>query len=452
MQKLKVLFFNKNRSGVNYYRTVSPAIHLDKHYNKVIDVTINSDFDPISDDGVEYLKKFDIVHYHSFLTPSIPYMIKLTNDLKNSGVKLILDIDDYWEVDSKHPKYKTFKSQNLKEKILTSILTADYITTTTEILAKDIKKITQKENVVVLPNSIDIETMQQFKPNKIKDDVVRIMYLGSSIHEQDLEQLEGVVNMLNLDVETKNKFKFINVGWDMGGTFKDYELNKNFVEDIKQLGLWNNKFIKLLNKSKGNLDMIPYLNDEIKEKYKNNVYIVKNRPVKPEEIPYYKYEQIFTDNYRIIDDKDYLKWLKLYKNEKYSNEVKYARRWTKPSNEYAKYLDEADIIIAPLKDTPYNKRKSNLKMVEAWSRKLPVVCSDLEPYNIDGENMVNCILIPNKINNKKFWYRELKKLILDETLRKKIGETLYKDFSKKYNLNNVNALRVELYNKVKKYS
>ena len=216
-KRIKILFYNKNKSGVNYFRTLTPAIHLDKNYSDDFDVTINSDFDPTTDEGLEYMKSFDIIHYHTNLTPISGLMVNISNELKKNNIKLVLDLDDYWKLDNKHPKYYQFKENNISQMIETNIKIADYITTTTDLLAAEIKKVSGRDNVIVLENSIDPKTMPQFENKRTKSDIVRIMYLGGSTHLHDIKQLEGVANMLNLDIETKNKFKFINVGWDMRG-------------------------------------------------------------------------------------------------------------------------------------------------------------------------------------------------------------------------------------------
>jgi glycosyltransferase involved in cell wall biosynthesis len=92
--------------------------------------------------------------------------------------------------------------------------------------------------------------------------------------------------------------------------------------------------------------------------------------------------------------------------------------------------------------------KSNLKQVECWTRKLPIVCSDSKPYNVDGKHMENCILIPNKKNTFKYWKKYLTSLILDEELRTKLGEQLYEDFKEDYNLAKVTEKRAQFYKEV----
>ena len=92
--------------------------------------------------------------------------------------------------------------------------------------------------------------------------------------------------------------------------------------------------------------------------------------------------------------------------------------------------------------------KSNLKQVECWTRKLPIVCTDIPPYNVDGRHMENCVLIPNKPNKYKYWKKYLKRLILNEDLRNQLGNQLYEDFKEKYNLINVTKRRADFYKKI----
>jgi glycosyltransferase involved in cell wall biosynthesis len=148
----------------------------------------------------------------------------------------------------------------------------------------------------------------------------------------------------------------------------------------------------------------------------------------------------------MIDNPDYLQWLMNFeRNVKYENEGNFGRRWTQKANTYATVLDESDIVIAPLADNKFNYCKSNLKQIECWTRKLPIVCSDIPPYNVDGKHMENCVLIPAEKNARKYWQKYLKKLILDTDLRKQLGENLYNDFKEKYHLANVTKDRVAFY-------
>jgi glycosyltransferase involved in cell wall biosynthesis len=450
-KKIRVLFFNRDRAGVNYYRTLTPAMEIDNvaPENFHVEVVDNLDFkDP---ETIEHLKTFDIINYHRQLVPDNNQMLRIKNELKSAGVVLVMDIDDYWLLEKSHPYYRLTMENRLHELVLFNLKTADYITTTSQLMADEIKKVTQKDNVSVLYNSINPEWMGQFSNNwsPDPDGRVRITYMGGSSHSKDIEQLRGVTNVLSSDPELKDKFKIILAGWDTQGTTTEITFNKALGDELRAMGLWDTNMVSAINASMGDINKVKRIPEHLRERYKDEMFKMNKRDITSEESAYWQYEKILTNDHRIIKDGDYTKWLMNFdRSETYPNEGVFGRRWTQKVNRYATVLDETDIVLAPLEDTKFNRMKSNLKQVEAWSRKLPVVCSDMAPYNVDGVHMKNCILIPTKKNAHKYWKKELKKLILDADLRKKIGENLYDDFSEKYNLENVTKKRIEFYNQI----
>lgn len=448
--RIKILFHNKDAAGVNYFRTNTPAVQLERDHSDKFHVEINSDLNFNDPNTIEYLKGFHIIHYHRQLVGGLQNAIQIKNVLSEAGVTLIMDIDDYWHLDKTHPFYRASVDQKLYQDIIDNIKLADFVTTTTDLFADEIRKITGKDNVRVYPNSIDPTWMKQFKDNRKPDPdgLVRITYMAGSSHMNDVQQLNGVVNRLNADPQTKGKFKIIVAGWDTEGSTTDVRFNQEFQKELQKRRLWNNKMVKAINRSGGDVDKIPNLPPDLVEKYRDNIFIQNKRAIESKESVYLEYEKILTDNHNIILDKEYLKWLNKYERGTHSPEGNFARRWTKKANIYAEVLDETDISIAPLADNIFNRMKSNLKQVECWSRKIPIVCSDIPPYNVDGVNMENCILIPVKKNSDKYWYKALKKLIVDEDLRNKIGQGLYDTFSDKYDLKNVTNNRAEFYESV----
>lgn len=448
--RIKILFHNRDGAGVNYFRTNTPAVQLERDHSDKFYVEINSELDFNDQSTIEYLKSFHIIHYHRQLVSGIPNMIKLKNVLSEAGVTLVMDIDDYWKLDKTHPFYRASIEQKLDEEIIDNMKLADFVTTTTDLFASEIKKITGKDNVKVFANSVDPAWMKQFK-DKRKPDTdgrVRISYMAGSSHMNDVQQLIGVANRLQSDPLTKDKFKIIIAGWDTEGTTTDVKFNIEFRDELTKRKLWNPKMVKTINKSGGDIDLIPNVPSDMIDEYRDNIFIKSKRAIDSKESVYLAYENILTDDHKNIDDGEYLKWLDKYERGTYSSEGNFARRWTRKANIYAEVLNETDISIAPLADNLFNKMKSNLKQVECWSRKIPIVCSDIPPYNVDGVDGENCLLIPVKKNADKYWYKALKKLILDEELRNKLGQGLYDTFSEKYNLKEVTSKRSEFYESV----
>jgi glycosyltransferase involved in cell wall biosynthesis len=446
--KIRILFYNLDGAGVNYFRTLTPAMELERNHSDEFYVEINPQLDFNDPKFVDYLKSFHIIHYHRQFLGDTNQMIQLANELKNSGTILIVDIDDYWLLHKDHPFYALSLERNLEKPIIENLKLADYVTTTSDLFANEIRKVTQKDNVGVFYNSVDPTWMKQFQNNwkPDPDGLVRITYMAGSSHMGDVRQLETVMNVLSNDSDLKDKFKVIIAGWDTEGNTTDITFNQEFGQELQKLGMWTNETVKIINNSRGNVDLIPKLPQALKDKYRGNVFSEQQRDIRSEESVYLIYEKLLTDNHKMITNQDYLQWLMNYeRNVKYENEGNFGRRWTQKANTYASVLDETDIVIAPLADNTFNTMKSNLKQVECWSRKLPIVCSDIPPYNVHGKHMENCILIPAEKNAHKYWKKYLKKLILNADLRKQLGEQLYEDFKDEYNLATVTKKRADFY-------
>jgi NADPH:quinone reductase-like Zn-dependent oxidoreductase len=161
---------------------------------------------------------------------------------------LIVDIDDYWNLHKKHPFYSLSLEKKLHIPILDNLKIADYVTTTTDLFASEIRKVTGRDNVEVFYNSIDPTWMKQFQNNwkPDPDGLVRITYMAGSSHMGDVEQLEGVVNYLSSDMHTKGKFKIIIAGWDTEGNTTDVTFNQEFANELQKRGLWVHEVVKVL--------------------------------------------------------------------------------------------------------------------------------------------------------------------------------------------------------------
>jgi len=283
------------------------------------------------------------------------------------------------------------------------------IITTTPVFANEISK--TNKNVFVLPNAINPKE-KQYQNNSEKSDRIRIGWLGGSSHIKDLEILKGLMSKLKSD-GLLDKIQFVLCGFDLRGT----------------------------------MTMIDQKTGEQKQ-----------RPIKPKESVWYQYEKIFTDDYNILSE-DYKKFLLSFENEEYDNvsNEPYRRVWTKPITSYASNYNLFDISLAPLKESTFNKVKSQLKVIEAGFHKKAIIAQDFGPYQIDVKNAYekggnineegNGLLIPTS-KNHKFWYSHLKKLILNPKLITKLGENLYNTVNGKYDMKSVCKDRKELYSKL----
>jgi len=177
------------------------------------------------------------------------------------------------------------------------------------------------------------------------------------------------------------------------------------------------------------------------------------RPIRPEETVWVKYEEIFTDNYKIITP-EYKIFLDKFVEEDYpaiQNE-NYVRVWTRPVESYARNYSNFDISLAPIKNHIFNRMKSQLKVIEAGFYKKAIIASNVGPYTIDlkhalknGEFTDGNALLVDETKNHSDWSKYIKKLVDNPNMITDLGERLYETVSQKYDLNIVTKTRAEFY-------
>jgi len=397
MSKINVLCLPSDRSGVGKFRSVEPHIFLQNKYPD--DFHVDIDYEPkINDDN--YWKQYDIVHFHRQIGKDFLKSPMIIEKLNKMGIVTIMDLDDYWLPGPEHPAHSLVKQEKIDQHIKNNLKVAGHITTTTSVYADLIKKL--NPNVYVLPNSINPDE-SQFKAETLPSDKLRFGWLGGSSHLKDLELLKGTVNKLS---SMKDQFEMYICGFDLRGTVTE-------------------------------------INPQTGEK--------KQRPIKPTETVWARYEEFFTDNYKMIDE-DYKKFLMTFQETEYPNANFYHRVWTKPVTSYAKNYSRFDVSLAPIKDNTFNRAKSQLKVIEAGFYKKALIASDVGPYTIDLKHALdngkftngNALLV-DKNRNHGDWAKYMKKLIQNPSWAEDLGERLYETVKDTYNLNTVTKTRAELY-------
>jgi glycosyltransferase involved in cell wall biosynthesis len=177
------------------------------------------------------------------------------------------------------------------------------------------------------------------------------------------------------------------------------------------------------------------------------------RAIKPEETVWARYEEIFTDNYKIITPK-YKDFLSKFEEKEFfgwENE-NYVRVWTRPVTTYAKNYSKFDISLAPIQNHIFNRMKSQLKVIEAGFYKKALIASNVGPYTIDlkhalknGEFTDGNALLVDEVRNHSDWAKNIKKLVENPNMITDLGERLYETVKDKYDLNNVTRERASLY-------
>ena len=399
MNKIKVLVLPSDKTGVGKFRSIDPHVSLQNLYPDEFHVDI--DYEPKVND-YNFWKNYDIVHFHRTIAHNYDNSVDLIQRLNSIGIITIMDLDDYWLPTKEHPVHQMVLQTNLHKKIIENLKVASYVTTTTSFFANEISKF--NKNVFVLPNAIN-PNEPQFKAKTEPSDKLRFGWLGGSSHLHDLKLLDGTMNKLS---PLKDKFSMYLCGFDIRGTVT--EINQQTGEQ-------------------------------------------KQRDILPQETVWARYEEIFTDNYKLVDSKhkDFL--MKFAEEEYKSDELPfYNRIWTKPVTSYANNYKWFDVSLAPIKNHVFNRVKSQLKVIEAGFYKKAIIASNIGPYTIDLKHALNKgeftdgnALLVDEARNHSDWSKYMKKLIDNPNLAYDLGQRLYETVKDKYHLNVVTKTRAEFY-------
>jgi glycosyltransferase involved in cell wall biosynthesis len=111
---------------------------------------------------------------------------------------------------------------------------------------------------------------------------------------------------------------------------------------------------------------------------------------------------------------------------------------------YANMYKHIDIAIAPLYESAFNRCKSELKIIEAGHFGIPIVCSDVYPYNTVIEHGYNGYLVrPNESHIT--WTKYISELVHDESKRFEMGQNLKRTVQSKFNIADANKKRYKLF-------
>jgi len=330
---MRILAVGQRNSGVSYHRLMLPTYYLKKDYALLTD-TIND----------EILKdNYDVVVINRFI-PEVR-IDELIAYKEKYGFKLVVDIDDYWVLDSWHMLYKTYPIRE----IVSHIAVADIVTCTNELLYNEIKPL--NSNVYIVPNALPYG-LDQYTDVKTESEKVRFIYAGGLTHEKDVKILQYPLKRVASDSDLKSKVVFELCGYS---------------------------------------DEHPYL---IK---------LWGRMIAD-----------FTANFKLG----------------------YVRKGLDVT-EYMNFYANADVTFAPLVPSKFNNMKSNLKVLEAGAKKLPILVSNTMPYS-DCPYAI-------KIERQTDWYKEIKKLTNDSIYRQEVGQANYEWCKANFDLIKINQLREQIY-------
>ncbi len=151
------------------------------------------------EDKARAAKAADIVVFHR---PESANMLDLAHNLKKLGKKIVFDNDDTYKdhdavkLNDYFDKERVARGMKTVNSLVDAfIIEADLVTTTTEFLAEEYRKL--NSNVVVLPNCVDPFYFDE--PLRNESDIVRIGVMGSVITSSDLDTLIPIVRHYEKD-------------------------------------------------------------------------------------------------------------------------------------------------------------------------------------------------------------------------------------------------------------
>ncbi len=128
-------------------------------------------------------------------------------------------------------------------------------------------------------------------------------------------------------------------------------------------------------------------------------------------------------------------WVKMFNSFTAGGKLPWARIHSLKPTEYMQMYEHADIMLIPLENSVWHSCKSNLKILEAASKKIPCIVSNVAPYNLDSDCPVRWV------NTQKDWFYHLNELILNSKARVEEGQKLYEWAKEKYSLERINEQR-----------
>jgi glycosyltransferase involved in cell wall biosynthesis len=216
MSKIRILAIPPDSHGVGKFRILNPYTYIQENYPDDFHIDIKHS---VPNNNEEF-DSYDIVVAHSFIHNTISYEenIKRVDWLKKKGIIVIIDSDDFWTPDYRHPAFDYITKEKIPERKVNLLRSASYVTVTTSFYQNTMKRKLGLNNVFSFANALD-ENEPQFRTNLEPSDRIRFGWLGGSSHFFDIKLLEtGISSILS---QFKDKSQFVLCGYDLRGKIKE---------------------------------------------------------------------------------------------------------------------------------------------------------------------------------------------------------------------------------------
>lgn len=345
-------------SGISYHRFVNPISYLDMGPDWTIELLW------FGED--EHRIDCDILWYSKYLMTEPKWLKRL----QDKGTRIIVDIDDSWDLPVSHPRYKEWTDAGRDKATIENIKIADVVTCSTMKVQDMVRQ--YNKNTVVIPNAFPYGH-DNYQP--IAGDTrekMTFIYSGGSTHYSDVRLLEGKFKRIGSDPFLYNNSEYLLAGYE--------PQQKRFYQNLDDMKAKNNNFVT---------------------------------------------QQVHGE------------WDKMTSIFKYSNSYRIL-----PSinlDDYLSYYDMADVSLIPLQQHSWNSYKSVLKVLEAAVKKIPVICSKVEPYYPELRDYPGILWVEGTN-----WLDPIKFCIKNKEEAQAMGEELAAKVWKEYDLIIWNNVRKQL--------
>jgi hypothetical protein len=191
---MRIITVGQRNSGVSFHRLFNPIIYLPKDYAMMTDVLTEEELE----------KGYDILFINRYIAGmEVDEVVRLR---EKYGFKLVVDVDDYWNLDAWHILYGKYPTK----KVIDHIKVADLVTCSNNDLAVYVDEL--NPNWIVIPNALPYGE-DQFTDVKTESEKVRFVYAGSVTHEKDIAILKNPMKRVAGDSMVKNNSTFILCGY-----------------------------------------------------------------------------------------------------------------------------------------------------------------------------------------------------------------------------------------------
>lgn len=332
LKAIRILAITPAYGGVEFHRLITPLDELNQDDGFIVDKTQVG----IDDVGIEHLKKYDIVIFNRnisnpvrekgnkktiHLTPSVVF-----GKLKDAGVKVVCDIDDYWLLPKHHiaARFYSEKGGNFSRCTENNMKLSDHIfVTTKELKSKVMDLIKLDENIHIVPNAINLKD-PQFNVPRVKSDKIRFLYQGGVTHLRDIKLITN-----NILVRGTKKIDAVLV---LAGYVKGIKVWENIVKEFKKVftevqtvdGCKPNEYAKVY--AQADICLVPLEDNEF-NKHKSELKVLEaaayGLPVIVSGVKPYTNICVHMNNAYVINPKRNIDWIKGIKSMMSNRDLRY---------------------------------------------------------------------------------------------------------------------------------